>query len=141
MKPLREVFKTSFTRETIDGEYGYEPFIKSMGYPILWSHETGDYQGQWLFLLENGSQVGILIFSYGSCSGCDALQACDTFEEAEGLRETLASSIRWGSAVDTLKWLVSREWDLDHTYYLDNATEALAELGTFLINWIFPHGD
>jgi hypothetical protein len=67
----------------------------------------GQYQGDILFLLKQGKQRGLLVVGYGSCSGCDQLEAAlsDVHPWQEGqsadwsavrnLRNDLMGQARW----------------------------------------------
>jgi len=62
------------------GWYDYTPLISYFGHIILRVDDT-DYQGDSRVLYEEGERYGYLNFGWGSCSGCDSLQACDTASE------------------------------------------------------------
>lgn len=87
------------TRKT-EWNYGgsYSEIVWSFGYEILDEAVHGDYQGDYFFLLKDGKDLGFLSVGYGSCSGCDALQACENHEEVENLRRSIHHSIRWMSS-------------------------------------------
>lgn len=90
----------------------YDKIVKSFRYDLLASVTLGSYQGDILYLLQNGDQYGFLCVGYGSCSGCDALEACDTRADVEQLRKSLHDDIVWiGDRTTTLKWLVERDWE------------------------------
>jgi len=62
-------------------EYSYEELIESITARVKWTIKAGfkDYQGEYFYFGEDGEgKVYFLNSGYGSCSGCDALQACDT---------------------------------------------------------------
>ena len=80
----------------------YQPMVDAMGEVII-QVDDNDYQGDTRVLLRKGSQYGVLIFGWGSCSGCDALQSCDTWEDVQELGESLENSIRWFDDLDSLK--------------------------------------
>lgn len=58
-------------------KYGtdYEELVGSWGHEVLSFDTIGSYQGDHLVLLRDGDRYGIVVIGYGSCSGCDALQA------------------------------------------------------------------
>lgn len=76
----------------------YTPIINSYG-EVLLRVDTDGYQGDGdsLILLQRnfGSLYGLLILSWGSCSGCDALQACETYHDLNLLIEELEGTIKW----------------------------------------------
>lgn len=95
----------------------YEDLFTVSGMTILDSKYIGDYQGDLVLILRSpeGKEVpslGISLFGYGSCSGCDALQAAMYNEEQmESLRESLLSDVDWfSSAQEALDFLGSEEF-------------------------------
>lgn len=96
MKDIREVFPDAlYSDGTWSGAYDYYRLVESMGYEILIWTDVGQYQGDSLVLLRNGERYGILVFGWGSCTVCDALQSCKNYEEIEALRSSLHESIVW----------------------------------------------
>lgn len=97
-----DVRKVRRTEEWDEGDEGwagmrvdYQQLIDSFG-TVLIQTDSNDYQGDTFALLTGeDSRLGFLVFGWGSCSGCDALQACNTNEEVAGLRNELLDSIRW----------------------------------------------
>ena len=68
-------------------------------------------------LMRSGARYGILIFGWGSCSACDALQACRNWEEVAALRDDIARGIRWfESAGDALAYVREHDWSLEWTW-------------------------
>lgn len=51
---------------------GYQEVLEIAGYRIISFKEFGEYQGVWAAFLYDGS---IITDDFGSCSGCDALEA------------------------------------------------------------------
>ena len=86
-----EQYDTEPCFETISD---YQPILDSFG-EILVQVDDHDYQGdsRVLYSFPSGS-IGILIFGWGSCSGCDALQNCTSYDEVDELIRDLYSSIR-----------------------------------------------
>jgi hypothetical protein len=77
----------------------YEDLIGSFGI-VLVQEDSDDYQGDtFALLLGDDKRLGFLVFGWGSCSGCDALQACNTNAEVAELRNELMDSIRWFESV------------------------------------------
>jgi hypothetical protein len=101
----------------------YEHIVTSWGYRIIDSSTFGMFQGDQVYLLESGSQVGFVVIGYGSCSGCDALQAIHMFnvepanivEQVNSLSDDLRSNIKWFDSLDDMASIVN---DKDyHTNY------------------------
>lgn len=83
----------------------YGEIVATFG-EILAEASDDDYQGDSLFLIReagNASRYGILTFGWGSCSGCDALQACDNQEDVNNLQDDLERGIKWFENLDAAK--------------------------------------
>lgn len=98
------------------GDYGnryygsYDDLVESFGFGVVVRAGEEDYQGTYFYLLKDGGRYGTLDVSYGSCSGCDSLQACDTPEEVTALRDDLFDTIKWYDSTDRLvEELIARE--------------------------------
>ena len=91
----------------------YESLIESTGCQIVESESVGDYQGDSCALLYDGGRWGFIAWGWGSCSGCDALQACDNDEQhLADLRRQLHSDIHWEDDKFRLTdWLLGRDWE------------------------------
>lgn len=118
MKPLTELYPNPEDWKW-GPSIGYHELIESMGYEVIASEAIGSYQGDYLFLLTDEQRIGFLTFGYGSCSGCDSLQACDSAEETENLRESLHNGIFWGTKEEVIAHLKGRDqgnewWMNDH---------------------------
>jgi hypothetical protein len=80
----------------------YSPIIKSFGDVVVQIDEE-DYQGDSFVLLRKDEQYGFLCFGWGSCSGCDALQGCETVEALDELIDELQDSIKWFDSLPDAK--------------------------------------
>ncbi len=74
--------------------YDYQPIICSFG-TVLVQVDQDDYQGDSYVLLQNADRYGFLVFGWGSCSGCDALQSCETFAGIDELISDLERDVKW----------------------------------------------
>jgi hypothetical protein len=74
---------------------GYEAIVADFGCEVLALRLVGGLQGDLLVALHDGDRWGFLVTGYGSCPGCDALEACDTVAEAQALADELLQTIRW----------------------------------------------
>lgn len=94
--------------------YSYDTLIESFEHEVLLEKEDDDYQGDSYFLFRDGSHHGFLVFGWGSCSGCDALQGCDeNLEEVTQLRDQLYQSIQWFDTADALLfYLLNNDWEV-----------------------------
>jgi len=90
-------------------EANYNPLIESFG-TVLLQVDDDSYQGDSRVLLRRGDEYGILIFGWGSCTGCDALQGCNSYEDLEELRASLEADIKWMSARRLLSYIRKHDW-------------------------------
>jgi hypothetical protein len=112
MKPIEECFPN--VNGNYNGAHSYSDLIKSMDVEALLIHELGEYQGSsWCLLrrhVKNDIQYGFLVFGWGSCSGCDALETCGSYQELDSLRNQLFNSIRWDTAAGLAKYFINKDW-------------------------------
>ena len=81
----------------------YDPIIHSFG-TVLTGACIGSYQGDTVAILrDNAKGFGFLVFGFGSCSGCDALQACETYAQIDELINNLENGVRWFSSLQEVK--------------------------------------
>jgi len=97
------------------GPSSYQPIIDAIG-NVLAQEEDHDYQGDTFVLYGGdinyrgaGSVYGILVIGWGSCSGCDSLQACDSYGELQSLADRLESSVQWLSVDELREWIKGDE--------------------------------
>lgn len=92
--------------------WSYEDLLDSMEATRVVEVSDDDYQGDTRVLLRDGDRFGVLTFGWGSCSGCDALQACDSVADATALRNYLWGQVQWtGDAGATAAWLREKDWE------------------------------
>lgn len=138
MKSVREVYRGE---RGADDErpscLSYQPMLESLEHEILVQVDDHDYSGDSRLLLRaSGGSIGHLNFGWGSCCGCDALQACDTWEAIENLRENLSSSITWFlTPAAALKFFEEHDWEGDYSWgdegqkeFVEKAKAKLREL-------------
>lgn len=94
------------------GWYDYTPMIESFG-TVLVRKDGGSCQGDtWVLLQANDGRIGYLEFGWGSCSGCDALQACSTINAVNKLANSLYDSIRWFTdKTECAEWFKSYDFE------------------------------
>lgn len=90
-----------------------EELIGSAGCDVIASTYIGSWSGDVLMVLKNGTGFGLLIVGYGSCSGCDALKSCNTFEELFDFREKLFKSIMWKEYSEFIEYLKNKDWETE----------------------------
>ena len=117
-----------------EGGYGpsdYGPMLDSFG-PVLLRVDDEDYQGDSRVLYKDGDRYGLLIFGWGSCGGCDALQACDTREEVDALIRELHEKVQWMSGPEMLSYFQTHDWEGDYSYHAEETRRFVKE-GTELL--------
>lgn len=88
--------------------YDYSPIIESFGDVVVQVDEE-DYSGDSFVLLRKDGRYGFLCFGWGSCGGCDALQACETVEEVDELIDELQDSIKWFDSLPEAKAYIAND--------------------------------
>ena len=125
MKPIREVYPD---RE--DGDYGpvdYQPMLDSFGHDILLQVDDRDYQGDSRLILRDGQRIGYLNFGWGSCSGCDALQATETYAGLDELRSKIYSGTQWFSGpFEALNFFETHDWEADYSWHEDEQKQFIS---------------
>lgn len=108
------------------GPGDYQPIVDSFGTVII-QIDDSDYQGDSRVLYEDSGRFGWFQFGWGSCSGCDALQACDTWLDIQSLVDELRESIKWfDGKQDALLFFQTHTWDTDYSYRSDEQKEFVA---------------
>ena len=105
---------------TFQEQSDYTPIIESFG-KIEIRVDQNDYQGDSFVYYRDGNSHGILIFGWGSCSGCDALQGCGNESELDELIESMEKDIRWFTAQELYEWL--NDEDYHETQYHSHIDE------------------
>jgi hypothetical protein len=79
-------------------QYEYGPMLDAIGTVVV-RDDDNDYQGNSRVLLRMpDGRWGLLDFDWGSCSGCDPLQGCDTYADIDELLESLRNGVTVGDA-------------------------------------------
>lgn len=128
-----------------DGDYfypkvGYEELLADVA-DVEYSEDFGSYQGDSVFLLRHvpTGQYGFTVVGYGSCSGCDAMQACSSLSDLEALRDQMLAGIHWGLPGDLAARITAR--GLDWWCYDDDAQRAIGALVARLRAMADAHGE
>ena len=87
------LYPNSFNK-TYECLYDYGPIIKEFGYSAIVVSDDG-YSGDTFVFYHSTSVCGILVIGWGSCSGCDALQGCDSYDDLNKLIDELERRIMW----------------------------------------------
>lgn len=132
MKPIQEVYPDAIDVKEPDywwGAYNYQPLLESIGHEILLQVDDHDYQGDSrLILRDDLGRYGMLIFGWGSRSGCDSLQACKSYEEIDNLRNELVDSINWfGPKESAYRYFLIKDWEVEYSWHADETKEFIAK--------------
>lgn len=90
----------------------YEQIVRSWGWTIAANKTFGMYQGDEVYVLRDGERCGLVVIGYGSCSGCDELDAVapwgddGDWSEVIALSDRLRSEVHWEPSTDDLRrWI------------------------------------
>ena len=99
-------------------QYWYNDILRLYG-DIVFSYEDDDYQGETVAILFDETKgYGFIVFSWGSCSVCDELQACESKHDFDYLVESMYNSIHWEETKENLaKWMQQRDWKGQHCWW------------------------
>jgi hypothetical protein len=118
--------------DTFYGPCDYQPIINSFG-KVLIQVDDKDYQGDSRVILEHEGKIGWLNFGWGSCSGCDALQACNTHAEVDQLIVELRNSIKWFDSIEELKhFFKTKCWDLDYSWHSEEQNKFIEQVLNYI---------
>jgi hypothetical protein len=111
-----------------EGTYfcSYQPMIDSWG-EVLVQVDDHDYQGDTRVLLKKGKKIGLITFGWGSCSGCDALQACSNYRDLQNLYDVLESNIKWMTPKESLKYFREHDWKGDYGWHTTGRDQFVKE--------------
>lgn len=127
MKPIRDIYPEADKWGMFSVSY-YQPLLESFEYPIVLQIDDDDWQGDSRLLLRDSKRWGFLIFGWGSCSGCDTLQACQSYEEVEELRQGLLHDIHWeDDAQKLLSYMENKDWEGEWYWLSDNSKKFIVE--------------
>lgn len=116
------------------GWYDYDPMINAFGNVVIQVSDN-DYQGDTRVLYNNNGKIGHLIFGWGSCSGCDALQACESYDDLQELCNELENDIEWfDDAKEALAWFKSHDWQGDFIWHDENGMKYVEQAISYLYN-------
>lgn len=99
MKTARELYPDAlincdWTDPYLETIYDYQPILDSFGKILVQVDDSGYDGDSRVFYQFEDRTFGVLQFGWGSCSGCDALQACHSYEEVDELIAHLESQIK-----------------------------------------------
>lgn len=94
----------------------YNPMLEQFG-EIIIQVDDNDYQGDSRLLYKKEDMYGYLQFGWGSCSGCDALQGCETYEDLQRLSDSLETSIQWKTLQEMKDFFDKHDWEGDYSWH------------------------
>jgi hypothetical protein len=98
----------------------YDSGFEAKELKVVGCETFGDYQGDYVYVLESPTEgVGVVIVGYGSCSGCDSREACNSAEDFEELLQSVIKDIRWGT-VSELTDFINNNFN-DNSWYRHDA--------------------
>ena len=99
------------------GWHDYQPMLDAFGKVVI-QVDDDNYQGDSRLLYDENGKIGVLIFGWGSCSGCDALQACGSLEEVQELCDELQEDIKWfEDTTQALEYFTNHYWRGDYSWH------------------------
>lgn len=122
MKTIEEAFPELTTPEDYHYFSGnYENLLESAGPTILASTHVGSYQGTLYMLLEENGTYGYLNTYYGSCSGCDSLQAAGgNIKALAELRQRLLDEVVWYKTKAEVLAAIEQDVTVSDDWYRDD---------------------
>ena len=113
MKTERHIGMSDIEGKWMDQDYpwfdgSYADLVEDFGTVVL-SESFGTYQGDMFYIFKKDGRYGFLTIGYGSCSGCDALEACQSISDLYDLQASLRNDIVWFSTLEKLKFYVLSE--------------------------------
>lgn len=116
MKNIREIYPGCETEKYFNAPINYDPLLESFGYKVVLKVDDDDYQGDSRVLFKNKKEeYGYLIFGWGSCSGCDALQASSSYNDLEELQQKLFEDIKWFYSLEEIQgYFKQKDWELEY---------------------------
>jgi hypothetical protein len=123
-------------KENTENEYefydDYQPMLNAFG-TIVIQVDDDDYQGDSRVLYEDGEKIGLLIFGWGSCSGCDALKGCSSLGDVQELCDDLQNQIKWfDSKGEALEYFKAHDWKGDYSWHFNETRVFIAMCVEFL---------
>jgi hypothetical protein len=97
--------------------YGYEDLIERDGINIVLYETVGSSEGDYLVLVKKGRKYGFVSIGYGSCSGCDAYEACYSDADFTELANDIIGEIRWFVSLKEAKSWITNEYDQKLQWY------------------------
>jgi hypothetical protein len=125
---VKKIYGIEDEKEFLNCYLGYEDMVEAFGRRLLAASDTDSSEGDSYRLIADGDEpdqrYGILIFGWGSCSGCDALEGCSYITEVQELANDLQDSIKWFPNKEALReYVQSHDWQGDYVWYYSDFKE------------------
>ena len=135
MKNAKELYPEYWEEEQkygrIYGPYDYQPIINEIG-NVLIQVDDNDYQGDSRVLYEKDGKYGFLIFGWGSCSGCDSLQACNNTKDIQELIDRIVNDVKWFDSLEELqKYFSEKDWELEYCWHAEETKDFITKVLDF----------
>jgi hypothetical protein len=114
--------------------HSYDDLIISADFHIFFSVSIGSYQGDLFYLVLKDDRFYYIHTGFGSCSGCDAYEACSSAQDYEELRQSLIPREVGKTKQEMLTWLQTHDWEGDYsgeTTRTEFAEPAITQLKNF----------
>lgn len=106
---MKEILKEYVSYEDIVDSFEFDEIIVFL--------EDNDYQGDSFYLVKKNNEYGLLIFGWGSCSGCDELAGINysynKTEELKVFQNQLWNSITWRNLNDMIDYVENKDFSLE----------------------------
>lgn len=135
MRTAKEIYPDYWEDEQKNGSFygpgNYQPIIDDIG-KVLIQVDDNDYQGDTRVIFEKDGKYGYLNFGWGSCSGCDSLQACNKTEDIQRLMDEIVSSIYWFDSIDALQtYFKEKDWELEYSWHQEETRDFIQKVLDF----------
>lgn len=108
---IEELFPNCRDRDGWFSPPSYLSIINNLCDEVIIKSSDNDYQGSTYCYLRKDTKYGYLEFGWGSCSGCDALEACESYSDLQELYYRLEDSIHWHDTEEEFfQWFSSHDW-------------------------------
>ena len=115
-KNLTEILYGPYEEDDYFCYSNYDPIVKHFGDILVENHDS-DYQGDSRYLIQASGKIGFLVIGWGSCSGCDALQACSNDRDLRELVDSLWNQVKWFDTIEQAKAYLNDEEEREGSYY------------------------
>lgn len=134
MKKIKE-FMNNTDEHFYDCMVNYNDILNSFEFEILLKiDDASGYSGDTRVLLKDNNNIGYLLFGWGSCSVCDALQGCNSWENLEDLQKELYNAIKWLSPKEMLDFMKNHDWEGDFSWNCEEQKQFVEQAIIILIN-------